>query len=86
MTINDTLDKRGGVHGDFAANAKIMQATKRLWRDHVGWQHLDDTKREALDLIAVKVGRVLCGDPSFADHWHDIAGYAILAERSCDRE
>ena len=29
-------------------------------------------------MIAHKIGRILAGDPSFQDHWADIAGYATL--------
>lgn len=33
---------------------------------------------EALDMIASKLSRVICGDPDTADHWADIGGYAML--------
>jgi hypothetical protein len=33
---------------------------------------------EALDQMAQKMCRILQGDPDFADHWVDIAGYASL--------
>jgi len=39
--------------------------------------------REALEMIAHKIGRILNGDPNYADSWHDIAGYAKLAETAC---
>jgi len=35
-------------------------------------------QREALDQIAAKIARILCGDANYADHWHDIASYAQL--------
>ena len=31
----------------------------------------------ALDEIAIKLARIVCGDPSYPDHWDDIAGYAL---------
>ena len=31
-------------------------------------------------MIVHKIARILAGDPNHADHWHDIAGYAILVE------
>lgn len=37
-------------------------------------------QREALDMIFHKIGRIVCGDPNYADSWHDIAGYAKLVE------
>ena len=31
-------------------------------------------------MILHKIGRILNGDPNYADSWHDIAGYAKLVE------
>lgn len=33
--------------------------------------------------IADKIARILNGDPEYRDNWHDIAGYAKLAEDRC---
>jgi len=34
------------------------------------------------DMIANKLGRILNGDPNYADSWMDIAGYAkLVADR-----
>jgi hypothetical protein len=37
--------------------------------------------REALEMLAHKTGRILNGDPAYADSWHDIAGYVRLVEQ-----
>lgn len=37
--------------------------------------------KEALEMIQTKVGRILTGDPTHRDSWHDIAGYAVLIEQ-----
>ena len=38
--------------------------------------------REALFMIAHKIGRIVNGDPWYADSWVDIAGYAkLVADR-----
>jgi hypothetical protein len=34
--------------------------------------------REALHMIAHKMGRIATGNPNIKDHWADIAGYATL--------
>jgi len=34
----------------------------------------------ALEMISLKLARIICGDPNFADHWDDIAGYAELGK------
>lgn len=43
---------------------------------------LDPDQREALEMIAHKIARILNGDPNYADSWVDIAGYAkLIADR-----
>jgi hypothetical protein len=42
-------------------------------------------QREALDYIAGKLSRILSGQPGHADHFRDIAGYAELAARECEK-
>jgi hypothetical protein len=42
----------------------------------------DVDQAEALDMIFHKIGRILNGDPNYADSWIDIAGYAkLVADR-----
>ena len=48
--------------------------------DSPNWETLSDDKKEALEMTALKIGRILNGDPEYADSWHDIAGYAKLVE------
>ena len=40
--------------------------------------HLAPDQMLALDMIAVKISRILSGNPSHKDSWVDIAGYAKL--------
>ncbi len=77
------LNERGSTHGDFGENGKIMQRLKQSLREHPGWQNLTPWQREALEMIQHKIGRILCGNPNFYDHWRDIAGYAKLCEERC---
>lgn len=44
------------------------------------------THSMAIDMIAMKLARIVCGDPTYADHWRDIAGYAELGARHCASE
>lgn len=76
--IRDTLNERAKTHGDYAEHAAIAQSIKRQMRHSPNWLHLEFHKAETLDMIAHKIGRILAGDSSFHDHWHDIAGYATL--------
>lgn len=83
MTIDETLSTRNSTHGDFAENARIAQEFKNWLREQPGYRNLTHVQMEALDLIATKLARILSGKASYDDHWHDIAGYAGLAETEC---
>jgi len=49
---------------------------------HLRRKALAHDQQEALDMICHKIGRILNGDPDYADNWHDIAGYAqLVADR-----
>lgn len=74
------------MRGDFIA---VHQLTSPAYpnlpvRDelHMKFKGLTPDQREALEMIAHKIGRILNGDPDYADSWRDIAGYAQLV---CDR-
>jgi len=77
------IAERGKTHGAFAENARISQAIKAIARGVPGWLELTDVQREALEMIALKLSRILSGNPHEVDHWDDVAGYAALAARSC---
>jgi len=79
--VDDTLKARAKRYGAFTGHAYITQTLKDTIRGHSGWEHLDPDMMEALDMIAHKIGRILNGDPHYADSWHDIAGYAALVDK-----
>lgn len=83
MAIEETLAERGARYGDFADHAAIAQGIQEQMRRTAGWDALDATKRQALTVIADKIARILNGDPNYRDNWHDIQGYAKLAEDRC---
>jgi len=80
MSIDDTIKGRDASYGPFAKQAGMAQTLKAIMRTARGWDNLDSDMKEALDMIAAKMSRVLIGDPKVADSWHDIAGYARLVE------
>lgn len=79
--IDALLAERGRTHGDYAEHAYITQRLKDVMHGAAGWQRLSDIQRETLEMHAHKIGRALAGDPNFADHWDDIAGYARLVSQ-----
>jgi hypothetical protein len=76
--LNETLAERSR-YGDFAEMCKIIQELKHCMK-YRHMQKLKPYQQEALEMIAVKIGRILAGDANYADNWHDIAGYAKLVE------
>ena len=81
MNITDTLNDREKKYGSFAANAHIAQGMKNVARSTGGWYDLPEDQREALDMIFNKIARQINGAKDYPDNFHDIAGYAMLAER-----
>ena len=79
MSIENTLAERGSRYGDFKDHAGIAQSIKRGMMC-AGMDDLPDMHRQALEVIADKIARILSGDPNYADNWHDIQGYAKLVE------
>lgn len=47
---------------------------------------LDDDQHEAIEMILHKLARILNGDPSYADSWIDIAGYATLVSNRLEQK
>jgi hypothetical protein len=85
--IADVLAERRKTHGDYSDHARVTQALKRVMEGENGWARLNDCQREALAIIAHKVGRILSGNPDFADHWVDIGGYAkLVADRIAEQD
>lgn len=78
--VEATLAERGKRYGDFAGHADITQDLKAVMNSTAGWRKLSSSQKESLEMVAHKIGRILNGDPNYADSWHDIAGYAKLVE------
>lgn len=80
--VDTVLDERGRRYGAFISHAEITQSLKRLAYGYIPDDKLTADQIEALDMIFHKIGRILNGDPNYADSWIDIAGYAkLVADR-----
>lgn len=79
--IVTTLSERNARYGCFEAQAEIAQKIKDTMRVP-NWDALAPDQKEALDHIAIKIARIINGDPNYHDSWHDIVGYAkLIADR-----
>lgn len=86
MSINSTLAERESRYGSFNSFSMISQDLKKITNYYIERQscNLSDQHKEALDMILHKIARIINGSPDYKDNWHDIAGYAILAEEECN--
>ena len=76
--MTDILAERQKTHGDFYDVAMVAQELKDVLRRGKNWKMLDDAQREALEMIATKIARILSGNPHEVDHYRDGAGYFQL--------
>jgi transposase len=82
--VDAILDKRAEQYGSFMASANVAIRLKGVMHNAIAQQdlHLAPDQLLSLDMIAVKISRILTGNPSHLDSWLDIAGYAkLVADR-----
>lgn len=85
--IDKILEERGSRYGSFKGHASISQDLKSVMQGTTNWKHMTDDQREALEMTAHKIARILNGDPDYKDSWTDIIGYIRLVEERlpCDQ-
>lgn len=81
--IQAIIKQRGEAYGDYRDQAEIARKFKSEIEKHT--EKMTATQREALDMIAVKISRLINGDPWHRDSWVDIVGYATLVISELDR-
>ena len=81
MSINKTLEQRGSRYGKFKDVASTTYALQEILRSASNYERMADDQVIALDMICNKMARIVNGDPSYTDNWHDISGYATLVEQ-----
>lgn len=87
--LANTLTDRERTYGNFMRTAQLASDIKAAMTLHMpNTRHfLDVDQLHALEMIAVKIARILNGNPKHADSWHDIAGYAeLVAKRLSEKE
>ena len=71
-TRDPLLVEREKTHGSFKNNAMISQEFKAIFeRTQRGYSDaiINPSHLEALDMIALKLSRILSGQANFKDHW-----------------
>lgn len=81
MKTEDILSEREKTHGDFGRVAALVGKLRELNLIYRR-EGLSAAQQMALEMIFLKIARIVCGDPNHADHWDDIAGYAMLGKEN----
>lgn len=77
-TTEEILNNRSKQYGKFKDVAKLSRDFKKMAYAVKGRNQLSETQIESLDMIFMKISRILNGDHTKVDSWDDIAGYALL--------
>lgn len=78
QSVDNILNERHERYGMFSEQSLIGQNIKSAIRHSRNWHNLPADMKEALEMTATKMARILNGDPHYSDSWSDIAGYAQL--------
>lgn len=80
MTSNtdEIIMDRHKQYGDYGDMSEVAQGIKDYLKEGVQWDNLEPGRAEALEMIATKMARLVCGDFRKKDTWLDIEGYAKL--------
>lgn len=78
--IDKILTERGSRYGDFKDHAEMACALKDVFIK-AGYLDKPAYVRQALDVIADKIARMLNGDCLYLDNWVDIQGYSKLVQQ-----
>ncbi len=76
--IDKTLKERNSQYGDWREQFRIAQNIKVVMKDSPNCETLDPASKEILEMMATKFSRILNGDPTYFDNWHDGVGYMKL--------
>jgi len=71
----------GVTESSFTETARIAQELKSIITQSPGWINLHASQREALDMFATQVGRILSGDS--IHHWASITEFAKFGQEAC---
>ena len=79
LVLRNLLEDRGQDYGDYGVMCAVIQRIKIAMQSSPNWKDLADTQREALELSATKIGRILSGNRNKVDSWQDVIGYFTKA-------
>ena len=86
MNLDDSLRDEVATNGPFEDTATLAQAIKMVFRRGRNWDALPPEAKEALELTASAVARVLTGDATAIEHWNTIAINARQRAKGLDQK
>lgn len=86
--VKETLVKRNSTYGDYYFQSKVSIDLKEFIARQLAIRKktLMHDQQDALDMICVKISRIINGDANHSDNWLDIAGYASLVADRLKKE
>ena len=84
--IDETLAIRGDRYGPYEENSRLSQGMKNVLQTAKNYDIAPDWAKEAAAMVLQKLARAFNGDPLYYDNWHDIQGFAKLAEDLCHKK
>jgi hypothetical protein len=84
--LDSTLTDREKTHGDYRVQSDCFEDITTAIRSGRNWDRLPAYAKFSLQMAAAKFARILSGDWTHVDHWHDIAGYAQLVEKELTKK
>jgi hypothetical protein len=79
-----TLQDRKAEYGDWYQDGGLADKLISLLENEADhWDEIPGFMRQSIRMILVKIARVCSGNPHNKDSWHDMQGYAKLAEERC---
>lgn len=80
IITSDLLNERGKTHGDWQKQSLVAQLIKNALALGPQWGDMSESQKEALQMTATKMSRIVCGNPNHQDSWDDIIGYINLGK------
>ena len=84
MNLDDDLRNKQIMNGPFEDMSQLSQALKFALRRGRNWEPMGPESKEALELIATHLAKILVGNATEAKHWNDIATLARLRGKALE--
>lgn len=79
-TPEETTAQRQLEYGDWKNDGNLADELIRICERSQRWNDMPGFVRQSIRMILVKIARLCTGNYGNRDSWHDIQGYALIAE------